>query len=171
MSSRPSSRLCVPWGVSSCLSGRLSLLARIVLVRFVFRLVGCLVARLVSPSRLACSSRSSCCRFPWSSRPLVSFLLLVVRLVLVIYRLVFHLVPVVLLLRLVSSLASLVCVRRRRLLSVSLSYPSSTIPACLSIRLYRPHRCLPYCQSSHCVLFSLRPYKFRAGKPMVLTMG
>lgn len=52
MSSRPSSRLCVPWGVSSCLSGRLSLLARIVLIRLVSRLVGRLVSRLVLLARL-----------------------------------------------------------------------------------------------------------------------
>ena len=62
------------------------LLARIALVRLIrssrpsSRLARRLVGRLVSPSRLACSSHSSCCRFPWSSRsiPLPSSLRLVI---------------------------------------------------------------------------------------------
>ena len=56
------------------------MLARIVLIRLAFHLVRRLVGRLVSPSRLACPSHSSCCRFPWSSRsiPLPSSIRLVI---------------------------------------------------------------------------------------------
>lgn len=70
MSSRPSSRACVPWGVSFFLSGCLSLLARIVLIRLVGRLVSHLVHRLVLLARLV----SSYLRFPGgvSSYPRVS---------------------------------------------------------------------------------------------------
>lgn len=80
MSSRLPSRLCVPWGrlVLSIRSSRCLLVS--FLIRLVFHLVWRLVGRLVSPSRLACPSHSSCCRFPWSSRyiPLPSSLRLVI---------------------------------------------------------------------------------------------
>lgn len=54
-----------PVGASCSFYPVVSLLARIVLIRLVFHLVRRLVGRLVSPSRLACSFRSSHLRFPW----------------------------------------------------------------------------------------------------------
>lgn len=60
----PPSRLGVPWGVSFFLPGRLSLLARIVLIRLVPRLVGRLVSRLVLLAHLVLLI----CVSQWASR-------------------------------------------------------------------------------------------------------
>lgn len=55
MSSRPSSRPCVPWGVSSFLSGRLICLLVLFSSRLVRRLVSNLVSRLVLLAHLVSS--------------------------------------------------------------------------------------------------------------------